>query len=70
MDVVTNLLRSRLQPTNAMVENIVKIELAYINTKHPDFYKDAAKVGSIMISPDMADQETRLGHRQGFVTSR
>ena len=26
-------------PTNTMVENIVAIELAYVNTRHPDFYK-------------------------------
>ena len=37
--MVTNLLRSRLVPTNNMVENIVAIELAYVNTRHPDFYK-------------------------------
>ncbi|CAG5134974.1 unnamed protein product [Candidula unifasciata] len=37
IDVVTNLLRLRLPPTNSMVENLVQIELAYINTKHPDF---------------------------------
>jgi len=53
IDVVTNLLRSRLAPTNAMVENIVAIELAYINTRHPDFYKDMANVGSMLKSPDL-----------------
>lgn len=53
IDVVTNLLRSRLGPTNTMVENIVAIELAYINTKHPDFYKDANSIGSMLKSPDM-----------------
>ncbi|GFO43924.1 dynamin-1-like protein [Plakobranchus ocellatus] len=37
VDVVTNLLRQRLPPTNTMVENLVQVELAYINTKHPDF---------------------------------
>ncbi|CAC5411716.1 DNM1L [Mytilus coruscus] len=37
VDVVTNLLRRRLPPTNTMVENLMSIELAYINTKHPDF---------------------------------
>ncbi|XP_074646094.1 dynamin-1-like protein [Tubulanus polymorphus] len=37
VDVVTALLRRRLPTTNAMVENLVAIELAYINTKHPDF---------------------------------
>ena len=29
-------------PTNTMVENIVAIELAYVNTRHPDFYKGKA----------------------------
>ncbi len=48
IDVVTNLLRSRLPPTNAMVENIVSIELSYINTKHPDFHKDAVLAGTLM----------------------
>ncbi|CAF0911454.1 unnamed protein product [Brachionus calyciflorus] len=37
VDVVTALLRRRLPITNKMVENLVHIELAYINTKHPDF---------------------------------
>jgi len=53
IDVVTNLLRSRLSPTNCMVENIVSIELAYINTKHPDFYSEASSIGSMLQSPDM-----------------
>ncbi|XP_018407257.1 PREDICTED: dynamin-1-like protein isoform X2 [Cyphomyrmex costatus] len=48
VDVVTLLLRRRLPPTNSMVENLVAIELAYINTKHPDFHKDAAFVSSLL----------------------
>ncbi|XP_064175248.1 dynamin-1-like protein isoform X3 [Anguilla rostrata] len=36
-EVVTSLLRKRLPVTNEMVHNLVAIELAYINTKHPDF---------------------------------
>ncbi len=39
VDVVTQLLRRRLPETNHMVENLVEIELAYINTKHPDFHE-------------------------------
>lgn len=57
IDVVTHLLRRRLPPTNTMVENLVAIELAYINTKHPDFHKDAAVVSSIMKS---AEEEEAL----------
>ncbi|KAG5675177.1 hypothetical protein PVAND_005102 [Polypedilum vanderplanki] len=48
VDVVTQLLRRRLPTTNSMVENLVAIELAYINTKHPDFYKEAAMVPSLL----------------------
>merc|ERR1712038_647404 len=71
IDVVTNLLRSRLQPTNSMVENIVAIELAYINTKHPDFYKDASSIGGMLKSPDMeADNRGQGRGRQGTVDGR
>lgn len=48
VDVVTQLLRRRLPNTNTMVENIIAIQLAYINTKHPDFHKDAALVPSLL----------------------
>lgn len=48
VDVVTQLLRRRLPTTNVMVENLVAIELAYINTKHPDFHKEAALVPSML----------------------
>lgn len=34
------------------VENLVAIELAYINTKHPDFHKDAAFVSSLLKEAD------------------
>jgi len=37
ISVVTNLLRQRHEPTNQMVSNLVKIELAFINNRHPDF---------------------------------
>ncbi|XP_076245571.1 dynamin related protein 1 isoform X1 [Calliopsis andreniformis] len=52
VDVVTHLLRRRLPTTNHMVENLVAIELAYINTKHPDFHKDAALVSSLLKNSD------------------
>ncbi|XP_047679024.1 dynamin-1-like protein isoform X2 [Tachysurus fulvidraco] len=45
VEVVTGLLRKRLPITNEMVHNLVAIELAYINTKHPDF-TDAAQVSA------------------------
>lgn len=53
-----------------MVENLVAIELAYINTKHPDFHKDAALVPSLL-KTDMMEPWTQanaimnsMGHRR------
>uniref|UniRef100_A0A4W6F9J8 Dynamin-1-like protein n=1 Tax=Lates calcarifer TaxID=8187 RepID=A0A4W6F9J8_LATCA len=46
VEVVTSLLRKRLPVTNEMVHNLVAIELAYINTKHPDFADACAASGS------------------------
>ncbi|XP_058061943.1 dynamin-1-like protein [Anopheles bellator] len=69
VDVVTQLLRRRLPTTNAMVENLVQIELAYINTKHPDFHKDAALVPSL-IKTDPQDPWTTATHQTGNPPSR
>ncbi|KAL1130182.1 hypothetical protein AAG570_013120 [Ranatra chinensis] len=60
IDVVTHLLRRRLPPTNSMVENLVAIELAYINTKHPDFHKEAALVPSLL--DNVEDDDVRNSH--------
>ena len=58
VDVVTTLLRQRLPPTNAMVENLLAIELAYINTKHPDFHQEASMVSTRMHSFNSDDYNT------------
>lgn len=68
VDVVTQLLRRRLPTTNVMVENLVQIELAYINTKHPDFHKDAALVPSL-IKTDSQDPWGQV-HQSGNPPSR
>uniref|UniRef100_A0A8B9L1Z1 Dynamin-1-like protein n=1 Tax=Astyanax mexicanus TaxID=7994 RepID=A0A8B9L1Z1_ASTMX len=57
VEVVTSLLRKRLPVTNEMVHNLVAIELAYINTKHPDF-ADACPQG---------DQEAGTGNWRGML---
>ena len=57
-------------PTNTMVENIVAIELAYVNTRHPDFYKDMANISSMLKSPDLEtermNQVSNLSFREAF----
>jgi len=66
VDVVTQLLRTRLPPTNTMVENLVGIELAYINTKHPDFRSDASIVSSLLSAEESKGRrEAREGRLQG-----
>uniref|UniRef100_A0A8C1WU08 Dynamin-1-like protein n=1 Tax=Cyprinus carpio TaxID=7962 RepID=A0A8C1WU08_CYPCA len=58
VEVVTSLLRKRLPVTNEMVHNLVAIELAYINTKHPDF-ADACGLMNNNIEP-FASTATRV----------
>lgn len=53
VEVVINLLQRRLPSTNEMVENLVQIELSYINTNHPDFTDGASLVSSIAMNHEM-----------------
>ncbi|KAG7305542.1 Dynamin-1-like protein [Plutella xylostella] len=64
VDVVTQLLRTRLPATNSMVENLVAIELAYINTKHPDFHREAALVSGLLKSTDGLVEDHSPAYRQ------
>ena len=56
-----------------MVENLVAIELAYINTKHPDFHKDAALVPSLLkadnIMEPYGNQQQRRSNTPRAVSS-
>lgn len=53
VEVVSSLLQKRLSPTNQMVQDIVKIELSYINTNHPDFSDGASVVSSMLAANDL-----------------
>lgn len=68
--MVTSLLRRRLPNTNTMVENIVAIELAYINTKHPDFHKDAALVPSLLKNDQLPDQWNQHNNHRDMQSRR
>uniref|UniRef100_A0A671TAI8 Dynamin-1-like protein n=1 Tax=Sinocyclocheilus anshuiensis TaxID=1608454 RepID=A0A671TAI8_9TELE len=61
VEVVTSLLRKRLPITNEMVHNLVAIELAYINTKHPDF-TDAAQVSASVNSQKVLKLSLSVKH--------
>ncbi|CDW52841.1 dynamin 1 protein [Trichuris trichiura] len=46
IEAVSSVLCSRIPVTNQMVESLISIQLAYINTKHPDF--DGATLESLL----------------------
>jgi dynamin 1-like protein len=48
LEVTAALLRKSLIPTQMMITNLVKIELAYINTSHPDFIGGSRAVAKLM----------------------
>jgi len=60
MEVVSKLLHEQLLPTNKMVQDIVKIELSYINTNHPDFTDGAAVVSSMLAANDIRKRKNLL----------
>ncbi|OII73475.1 dynamin family protein [Cryptosporidium andersoni] len=46
-NVVNNLLDDSLRPTNEAIINLINMELAYINTNHPDFIGGAVALSTI-----------------------
>ena len=48
VEVMMNLLRRCVGPTQMMVTNLVKIELSYVNTSHPDFIGGSRAVSGLM----------------------
>lgn len=49
-DVVNKLLRSCVLPTQTMVNNLIEVELAHINTSHPDFVGGKQAVTQMQMS--------------------
>ena len=47
-DCVSSLLRRCVSPTQMMISNLIKVELAYINTSHPDFIGGSRAVAQLM----------------------
>lgn len=48
VDTVHLMLRQRLPPTQTMVSDLIKVEMAYINTNHPDFIGGSKAVARLM----------------------
>ncbi|KAF2070342.1 hypothetical protein CYY_008345 [Polysphondylium violaceum] len=57
IEVVNNLLQKHKFPTKAMIENLIKIETAFINTSHPDFVGGDGILESLILKKQQQQQE-------------
>ncbi|KAG5186926.1 Dynamin central region-domain-containing protein [Tribonema minus] len=57
VEVVHGLLRKCLGPSQVMISNLVKLELAYINTSHPDFIGGSRAVAQLMDKTNNSHQQ-------------
>ncbi|CAG8470143.1 5719_t:CDS:10 [Scutellospora calospora] len=48
VEVVSDLLRERLNPTSSYVESLISIQRAYVNTNHPDFIGGAGAMSDLV----------------------
>eukprot|EP00823_Brevimastigomonas_motovehiculus_P005625 TRINITY_DN4181_c0_g1_i1.p1 TRINITY_DN4181_c0_g1~~TRINITY_DN4181_c0_g1_i1.p1 ORF type:complete len:427 (-),score=113.72 TRINITY_DN4181_c0_g1_i1:307-1587(-) len=64
-ECVRSLLERRLKPTKTMITNLVHIELAYINTNHPDFIGGSKAISSMM---DKMAQNQKQGKQDELIS--
>jgi dynamin 1-like protein len=63
IEVMYNLLNKQLQPTNAMIKNLVKIQDAYINTYHPDFMGGANAITNVFDVNSYSKHQMQMQNR-------
>ena len=59
---MNGLLKLSVGPTQTMVTNLINIELAYINTSHPDFIGGSRAVAQLMRKLEKEKEAARKGH--------
>lgn len=71
VECVSTLLRRCVGPTQMMVSNLVKIELAYINTSHPDFIGGSRAVARLMdkIGKESKDRHDMANRKEPFTAT-
>lgn len=67
VEVVNNMLRASLGPTQQMINNLIQIELAFINTSHPDFIGGSRSLHLLMKKYQPLDRS--IGHSSSTSTS-
>lgn len=60
VEVVSGLLKRSVTPTQMMVSNLIKIEMAYINTSHPDFIGGSRAVAQLMQKLEKEKEDHKL----------
>ncbi|RLN21652.1 hypothetical protein BBJ28_00005537 [Nothophytophthora sp. Chile5] len=68
MEVVNGMLRASLVPTQAMIQNLIQIELAYVNTNHPDFIGGSRAVAQLMEKMQRETMASAGATSNGLVT--
>eukprot|EP01117_Protostelium_nocturnum_P014930 TRINITY_DN5737_c0_g2_i1.p1 TRINITY_DN5737_c0_g2~~TRINITY_DN5737_c0_g2_i1.p1 ORF type:complete len:714 (-),score=237.94 TRINITY_DN5737_c0_g2_i1:584-2725(-) len=63
-EAATNLLKTCREPTKEMINNICNMELAFINTSHPDFQIDRI-IGLVMQKRQQAQQQHQQPNNAG-----
>eukprot|EP01098_Paradermamoeba_levis_P003143 TRINITY_DN1465_c0_g1_i2.p1 TRINITY_DN1465_c0_g1~~TRINITY_DN1465_c0_g1_i2.p1 ORF type:complete len:412 (-),score=163.39 TRINITY_DN1465_c0_g1_i2:22-1257(-) len=63
-EVVDELLVSCRQPTKQMVQNLIQIELSYINTNHPDFIGSSSAAFSALVMKLTQNQQQQMQLQQ------
>jgi dynamin 1-like protein len=63
-DIVNHLVRTCMAPAQAMISNLIQIELAYINTSHPDFVGGKAAVSAAQQSRKLQSQTAHQQQQQ------
>lgn len=62
VEVVNSLLQKCRNPTKQMINNLIAIELAYINTNHPDFVGGGGAISKVF--ERMAQTHAQEQHQQ------
>lgn len=67
VDVVNNLLQKCRSPTKEMIANIIALELAYVNTNHPDFIGGGGALNTVferMAQTHAQEQQQQMMQQQ------
>ena len=67
VDEVNTLLQDCKSPTRAMISNLIKIELAYINTNHEDFIGGGGAVSQLFQTMAVDKQEKQIGNSLNMI---